>query len=80
MSFDSLQLTLSLFGLRSCHVKSGRSTIAPSAALPGHRLSRKLSDAKNSMRVLLSSKSTLRFVTIAFGSCFLLWFRSRRKT
>ena len=80
MSFDSLQSTLSLFGLRSFHVKSDRFTIAPSVALSGHTLSSKLSDAKNSIRVLLSSKLTLRFVITAFGLCFSLWFRSRQKT
>ena len=36
--------------------------------------------AKNLMRVLLSSRSTLRFVLTAFGLFFSLWSRSRRKT
>ena len=80
LSLDSLQLTLSLFDLRSCHVKSGRSITALSVALLELTLSSKLSDAKNSTQVLLSSKSTLRFATIVFGLYSSLWFRLHRRT
>ena len=80
MSSDSLLLTLSLSGLKFCHVMSGKSTTALSAALLAHTQSSRRSVAKNLMRVLLSSRLILRSAITVFGLCSSLWFHSLRRT
>ena len=74
------QSTLSLFGLRFCHVKSGRSIIVQSAVSLEPTLSSRLLAEKNLMRVLLSSRSILRSAPTASGTYCILWFRLLLRT